>query len=147
MEITREMISFIEKQSWEEDLKQTVYLKILEATPVPVHHGWIVSLYRNAWLDDMRKSTRQKEILEENVGAVAENLGMRDTTSDPYDVLEAAEELHSRAESLSPLYAYTMVRLFFDGLTPEELAAEEGVDRNAIDQRVHNIKKALKGEQ
>lgn len=108
---------------------------------------YVFGVIRNNCLDHMKTIKRQKEIEAENSDEIIAALyGPDDAAADPMEILMAEEEFADRIEGLSDTLKRVLQRIYLDGLTPEELAEEEGVARNAIDQRVHNLKKALKGE-
>ena len=147
MKITTTIRERVEKIVRDEDWRQDIYLKLLEM-PEPTEapsHGQLTIMYRNLLIDSDRVRRRREEILEENNSDVACALGFGTQADDPAEVLQLKEKIVERLLSLSELQKRTLERLFLDGLTPEELAAEEGVERNAIDQRVHTIKTQLRG--
>lgn len=148
MDITPHMIKYCEKHFKDDDLRQDLYVKLLEMDePDEWDDNWLTRMYTNLRIDQRRKEMRRREILTEFRDLVASSTtGHTGVAPDPADVLEHEEEMNQRLEELSDMQLNTLNELYFEGLTPEELAEKEGVARNAIDQRVHNIKKALKGE-
>ena len=154
MELTQEIIDIAESRKWDEDIRQEVYLVLLESEdlvpPKDKDHlkNFLNKVYHLVLKNMKFKNDNRARLLIENEDTIRANLHREidGFAADPCDIHAAVEGMQGRLEDLSYLNRQTLQRLYLDGLTPDELAAEEGVERNAIDQRVHNIKKILKGE-
>jgi DNA-directed RNA polymerase specialized sigma24 family protein len=66
--------------------------------------------------------------------------------SDPLEDLIALEALGERFHNLSPLLRETLEQHYVEGRTIEEIAERQGVERNAIDARLHKARNLLKGD-
>jgi DNA-directed RNA polymerase specialized sigma24 family protein len=150
--ITEQVITIVEDSKWPEDEKQDFYVYILEnklklegtdrEVRRQVNRYMAFRKQNQNWTENNRK-----RLLEENEQLVRDIYTNYDDYADgPDKVIEAEEVLDEFMNNLSDVNRHTFQRIFLDGLMPEELAEEEGVARNAIDQRVHNIKKQIQGE-
>lgn len=148
-ELTKEIIDFVQRQvkyGWDEDIAQDLYIEIMEHPDESIGTGWVYQKYQWMWRDRARKEKRRLEILDE-IGEQAANMrGPDEYADDPMDLLEFEEEVRDRLRGMSDTLLRTAEYIYLEGLTPDEAAAKEGIARNAIDQRVHNIKKQLRGE-
>jgi DNA-directed RNA polymerase specialized sigma24 family protein len=148
-EVTKEMRKFgenmVRRRRWDEDYLQDLYVEILERKE-PVTLAWFIMRYPLLVLDSKRKEFNRQEILKEMTDKAAGMLGDDEYYEDPADLLEHEQEVFNKLRDMTTTQLRTLGYLYLDGLTPEETAAKEGVERNAIDQRVHNIKRQLKGE-
>lgn len=155
MEITQELMDAVESTAFSEDQKQDFYVWVLEQdegtldlTQTPGRLKATVNKYmwnraqNQKWVDDNRK-----RLIEDNEQLIRDIYCQHEEyAEDPSYIMEAEEELEGFLYGLSDTNRRTFERLYLDGLTPQELADEEGVDRNTINQRVHNIKQQLIGE-
>lgn len=151
MEITQEVMDVIEGFELDEDAKQDAYIKILEADDFPdftskTHRdNYIRQLVFWTRKNEYNKEANRRRIIDENEREIRDLYAQyEEFAEDPSNILQHEQELNTFLEDLSDTHRRTFERLYLDGLTPAELAAEEGVARNAIDQRVHNIKKIVK---
>jgi DNA-directed RNA polymerase specialized sigma24 family protein len=144
MKITQEMIEFAEAQKWDEDLKQDMYVKLLEQPDDYMEGVGVESLmtqvYNRNVIDGARKEARRKELVQENVQAI-EALHGTDDIHDPIEYL-AVDNLFSRMHCLSPLL-YNTLQDYVYGASIQEIAEKNNVDANTIYQRIHAIKKEL----
>ena len=144
MDITQEMRDFAEAQKWDEDMKQDMYVKLLEQ-PEGYMDGVSVkklmtTVYNRNVIDSGAKEARRRELVLENVQAI-EGLHGTDDTCDPIEHL-TADELLERIESLSPLL-YNTFRCYVEGTPIQKIADDYGVDSNTIYQRIHAIKQEI----
>jgi len=148
MEITREIMDVVEGFELDEDAKQDAYVKLLESavdfkfSDTAHRDNYIRQLVYWTRTNSSSKENNRKRIEEENAGALRDtyNSDKDEFSADPAEVIAAAERMDGFLEMLSDTHRRTFEKLYLDGLTPQEVADEEGVARNAIDQRVHNIK-------
>jgi DNA-directed RNA polymerase specialized sigma24 family protein len=151
MRITQEIMDVVESFELNEDAKQDAYVKLLESD----QREFANNAHRDNYIRQLVFWTRNNEsakednrarLLEENQDLIRDlyNSGTDEFAEDPAAVIEAEERMDNFLEILSDTYRRTFTRLYLDGLTPQDLADEEGVARNAIDQRVHNIKLLVK---
>lgn len=151
--ISDEVIKAVDKTKWDEDEKQDFYVFLLEqgieleGTTTDILkqvNKYMAFRKRNANFKELNR----RRIHSDNIDLLRDlyTEGLRQMSEDPAYRLEFNDNAGTILDNMSDLNRRTLERLFLDGLTPEELAAEEGVDRNAIDQRVHNIKRQFKGE-
>lgn len=151
--ISEQVIAAVDKTKWDEDEKQDFYVFLLEqgieleGTTTEILkqiNKYMAFRKRNA---NFKESNRRR-IHSENIDLLRDlyTEGLHQMAEDPAYRLEFGDNAAEILDNMSELNRRTLRALFLDGLTPEELAAEEGVERNAIDQRVHNIKRQFKGE-
>lgn len=155
MLITREITDAVEATSFSEDQKQEFYVWLLEQDEELIDPDQSRSSLRrtiNQYMWNRAQNERwvennRKRLLAEKEDEIRDMLTQRQKYAEDPMLLRINEEgVEEFLLNLSDTNRRTFDRLYLDGLTPEELASEEGVDRNAIDQRVHNIKKQLLGE-
>lgn len=144
MKITTEMIEFAEKQTWDDDARQDVYVVLLEKEEgymgnVSVEQ-LVTSIYNLRMLNGYRQDTRRKELVQENVQAI-ERFHGTDDIHDPIEYM-GAEEMLDRVASLSPLL-YNTLHDYVDGMTVPEIAARHNTNNNTVYQRIHEIKQEL----
>jgi DNA-directed RNA polymerase specialized sigma24 family protein len=144
MKITQEIQDFTEAQKWDEDVKQDVYVILLEKEEgymgnVSVEQ-LVTSIYNLRCLNGYRQEARRKELVEENIQAIEAFHGT-DDTHDPLEYM-GAEEILNKISNLSPLLYDTLSDLL-DGMTPRQCAVIDKVDTNTIYQRIHAIKQEL----
>jgi RNA polymerase sigma factor (sigma-70 family) len=151
MEITQEIMDVVESFELNEDAKQDAYVKLLESeekefTSTTHRDNYIRQLVFWTRSNEAAKEKNRARLLEDNQDLIRAlyNSGNDEYAEDPVDIVEAEERMDAFLEILSDTYRRTFTRLYLDGLTPQEVADEEGVARNAIDQRVHNIKLLVK---
>lgn len=151
MELTKEIIEVVEKFELDEDAKQDAYVKLLEADELPefsskAHHdNYIRQLVFWTKKNEESKHQNRARIVEENADEIRDLFCQNEEyAEDPSVLLEYEQTIEEFLSSLSDTNRRTFEKLYLEGYTPEDLAIEEEVDRNAIDQRVHNIKKLVK---
>lgn len=144
MEITQEMIEFAEGQKWDDDVRQDVYVILLEKADGYMKKASVpqlmTSIYNLLVLNGFRQDTRRKELVRENIQAI-EMFHGTDDVCNPLEYLDA-EALFDRVRTLSPLLKKTFYG-YLDGVTPDQMAEHEKVDVNTIYQRIHAIKQEL----
>lgn len=144
MEITQEMVTFAEAQKWDDDIRQDVYVILLEKPDGYMGDQTIESLmtaiYTFRKMDLFRQDSRRKALVMENLQAI-ENLHGTDGAYDPIEYV-AVDELMDRVDKLSPLLKKTLYA-HLNGVTVAAIAAHEEVDANTIYQRMHAIKREL----
>jgi len=142
MRITEEVTVYCEGQPWDDDLRQEVYLKVLEADEFAViSKAWLSRVYTNLKKNHVRDETRRRELREEKHDIIIDMLGTRDVAADPAECLEMEEEAERKYKDLSPLLRQTMLHLLYQ--TAEEIAQQEGTSVNVIYQRIHQAKRLL----
>jgi len=146
MQIQPWMIKYAEAQPWDSDLRQDLYIKLMEMDEKTISTDYLSRAYTNMKTDKMRVDGRRREIEDESVEYIVQALGLNDVTADPMDQLMAEEAIAIRLKELSPLLRATLERVVIDGVTPEDMAVEEGTSVNVIYQRVHQAKAILRGE-
>lgn len=148
MDIPQDILDYCEScYKWDEDMRQEVYLKILELPPgTEINKGWCVAVYNNLNASDKRMEHRHKELERENADAIRAVFYEDNQAADPADVIEASEALSSRFADLSPLVRRTLEQYYVEGLTVEDIAALEWVDEEAIRKRITRGRNLLKGE-
>lgn len=143
MQLTQEVIDYIEKRPWDEDYKQDVYVRLLEyETPIKDPFAFIETTYKNVVTDEYRHAAVRKELEQEMSERLKELVG-QDDSSDPREYLEA-ETILKTAGKLSDVLARTLDHIL-EGWTPAEMAVEDGVEVNVIYQRIWQLKQWLKG--
>ena len=146
MQLQQWMIDYAEAQPWDNDLRQDLYVKLLEMDDKEINTDYLSRAYTNMNTDKMRVESRRREIEDESVHYICLALGWSDLVADPMDQMIAHEEISMKLKELSPLLRATLERVMINGLTPEELAAEEGSKANAIYWRVNRAKQILRGD-
>lgn len=142
-------VQIVMDTNFTEDEKQDFLLHCIEenldfeGTPSEVRKQINTRMWNIArnerWKDDNRERlTRENEQEIRDIYSQHEEY-----SEDPSNLIEHEQELEGFLNSMSDMNRRTFERLYLDGLSPAELADEEGVERNAIDQRVHNIKKLV----
>ena len=145
MVLTNDMVTYCMSQPWDEDIRQDVFVRVLEheGRPEDVNNAWLSRIYTNLKMNGFTTEKRRKELEQEAV-AVLEGLQGKDDVHDPLEYLEA-EQLIPELGALSPLL-YNTLRDYVLGKTPEEIAEDQGVDANTIYQRIHQAKKEITNE-
>ena len=146
MQLQQWMIDYAEAQPWDNDLRQDLYVKLLEMDDKEINTDYLSRAYTNMNTDKMRVESRRREIEDESIHYICLSLGWSDLVADPMDQMIAHEEISMKLKELSPLLRATLERVVIDGVTPEEMAEEEGTSANVIYQRVHQAKAILRGE-
>ena len=144
MKITEEMIAFAEGQKWSDDIRQDVYVALLEKDEgymgeVPVEQ-LVTAIYNFRTIDTLRKDARRRELLLKNLSTI-EGLHGSDDCHDPLEYL-AAEEVFDKIDALSPLLRSTLTR-YVEGADVSDIAASDGVDVNTVYQRVWKAKQEI----
>lgn len=148
MKIPQEIVDYIESCfKWDEDIKQEVYLAILEKPEgYEINKGWCQSTYENLRNRDARDERRHRQILQDNADSVRATFFSENQADDPSDVLSADELVGSRYAQLSPLVRKTLEMHYIQGMTIEDIAGQEWVDPNVIYKRLQRGREILKGE-
>ncbi|MBZ0231697.1 MAG: RNA polymerase sigma factor [Deltaproteobacteria bacterium] len=119
-----------------EDLFQSSLLRLLERDLTPREParalGWFQRILHNAAMDHLRASTRH--------AALRDSIRPGGDASDAPVTAEAAATLLGR---LAPRHRDALRTVFLDGGSLGELAAREGITRNAAAVRVHRARRAL----
>jgi RNA polymerase sigma factor (sigma-70 family) len=150
MELTQDIIDVVEKFELNEDAKQDAYVKLLESElpdfETKTHRdNYIKQLVFWTRKNEESKLANRQRLIEENEREIRDIYSQHEKYAEsPDNLIQHAQALDEFLEDMSDTNRRTFERLYLDGLTPDELADEEGVARNAIDQRVHNIKKLVK---
>lgn len=151
MEITDRIIAYVEKQKWDEDAKQDLYVQILENDePVDTPSKSLAQLqlelrtrYWNLLRNAMFVERNRKRILDERAGTIRSVLGLKGESPDPADVLEAQSEIEGKLRDLSPLLRATLEQVVLGDSSVEEFAESEGISPNTVYQRVWEAKKQI----
>lgn len=144
--ISQQVIDAVEETSYTEDQKQAFYLYLLE-NDVELSEKNNVKKLVSTWMWNRAKNERwiennRERLRRENEDAIRDTFHQNEKyAADPAELYESEEYGVVVIDQLSDVQRNTFQKIFLDGYTPDELAAEEGVARNAIDQRVHTIKK------
>jgi len=146
MELKQAMITYCEAQPWDEDIRQDVYAKILETAETPITEAWLSTVYHNLKKNNLRDERRRAEIRTDNHDAIVNTLGLNDEEADPLDSLMQDEDIQRKLKLLTPLLLQTLIRVFVEGMSPEELAKWESTTANTIYQRIHQTRKLLEGD-
>lgn len=149
MQITRRVRKLVESnKNWDEDLKQDLYVQLLEAEEDPdlitkgnINQRYYHLAHNRRWVDNNRQ-----RLIDDNIHAIRQGLGMKAVASPLDDELSTIEEVKERFSTLSPLLERTLVRVVLEGASPEEVAEEEEVSANTIYQRVWQAKKQIEGD-
>lgn len=152
-ELTQEMMDIVEDLKIDEDLKQDLYLEILESDREPKDFSskkhlkaYVLSYYGYLRANRQKVEANRRRILAENEETVRDTYtGNSNEADDPYDILAAADGVEDRLDGLSPLLRTTLESVVLDGRTPEEVAAVEGTTANVIYKRIHDAKRILQG--
>ena len=146
MEIPKWMTHYIEGQKhWDDDIRQEVYLKLLEMEQKDINKAYIQSIYLTKRQNTYNSETRRRELEEEHTDQIRRNFGLDGESPDPSDLFTGISELHERLSTLSALMRETVERVVLGDEDPNVLAEEEGVPTNTIHQRVWQAKKQLRG--
>jgi DNA-directed RNA polymerase specialized sigma24 family protein len=147
MEVTQEIMDVIESMKVSEDERQDFYVHVLEMDePDGIKdmgqflRKRMYNLSNNArWVESNRK-----RILEEHADDIRDLYGKGDDDYDPGPEEQYIREeiIEERLKLLSPLLEAT-ARMLLTGSTIEEIAKAEGMDTNAVYQRLHQIRKIL----
>lgn len=131
-----------------EDIIQDTVVELLEEGKVPTNPDrvkeYVFSALKNNARDYMKKEDRRAELLRDNREAVLMGFPQEQGDS-PEAVVEAEESLEKKLKELSPLLRATLERTAIDGVTPEELAEEEGSDVKAVYERIRVARNILRG--
>jgi len=146
MQLTPQMIAFCEKQKWDEDLRQEVYVKVLECDVAATHDGWLSTIYSNLLTDKRRATKLHADLIQAHYDTIVKTLALDGTNADPMDIRDSEQQIEVRLKDLSYLLRATLDLVLIEGYTPEELAEREGTTANVIYQRIHQARKLLKGE-
>ena len=145
MHITPYMIDFAEGQAWDEDVRQDVYVILLDKPNGYMDNASVeqlmTSIYNLQVLNNHRQVARRKELVKENIQAIEKFHGT-DDNHDPLDYLVAEQGLYARALSLSPLLLSTLEDYML-GNTVQEIAMNHDLDINTVYQRMYAIKQEL----
>ena len=150
--ISQQVMDIVYGTKWDEDIQQDFFLFLLEndieltgtdrEVRKQVNKYMANRMHNGNWVEDNR--ARLVDANKERIRSIyAQNAQYAE---DPADILEQEENVKDMLAGLSDTNKRTLKKLYLDGLSPDELADEEGAARNAIDQRVHNIKKQILGE-
>lgn len=149
MKLTEEMILFAESKQWDDDLRQDLYEQILEMDDEPVDNveAFMSVRYRNLQHNSYYKKNNRDQLLNDNMEEVKNWLTHGDDChADPMEIYQAWEDMTRRLAELTDVLQGTIVKVYMEGKTPQEVAIEEGEDSNTIYARVHRAKKQLQGE-
>lgn len=145
MNLTQEMIDYCESQPWDDDMRQEVYVKILEEPSKDVNHAFLSRVYTNVVKNQIRDEARRRELMEGNLDEIRRTLGIDDLSADVVEELSAAEEIIWKVKDLSHLLRATLYKMLIEGKTPDEVANDERTTPNVIYKRLHDIKQQLTG--
>ena len=154
MEITNDIILYVEGLSIDDETRQNLYLKFLnmsereEEFPSEEYmQNWVWSCLTKMQSHHNQVEYNRQRILMESKEEIAMGLGVDPdgAAPDPMDLLIAEEEFENKLKELSPLLRVTLERVVIDGAEPEDVAVEEGTSVNVIYQRVHKAKEILRG--
>lgn len=140
MELTQSMIQYCETQPWDADLRQAVYVKVLESPDIEVNNSWLARIYHNLRTNKTSIEKRRKELeveFEEDIRL--HTVGEEHEYPDPLELLIALEEYEDSVKVLSPLLRATL-ELLIRGVPVAVVADREGVAENTIYQRIHQAK-------
>ena len=148
MELTTEMIEYCEKQPWDDDDRQDVYVRVLEheGEPSSVNNAWLSRMYTNLRNNRARDDARRREIVGDAQATLA-GMVSDDNTADPLDILMSQEEIENRVSGLSTLLYDTLVSHVVHGATPHELAVRYDVKEEVIYKRLQRARELVKGEE
>lgn len=145
MQLTAEVIEAVDSLTQDEDVRQDVYVKLLELENPPELKNktelrkWIATVCFHHKVDTIKAEARRQDI-EETGGST---LQVSDAdTADPMEYL-TAEELVTKIDDLSPLLYDTLSGVYIDGLTPAELAKDQDVTEDVIYKRISRARDAL----
>ena len=144
MNIKQEMIDFAQAQNWDDDVRQDVYVILLEKAEGYMGdvstEQLMTSIYNLRCLNGYRQDSRRRELMQENISAI-EGFHGTDDNWDPIEYLEADAVL-TRVNTLSPLLRKTLYA-YLNGVSMATMAKHEDMDVNSIYQRMYTIKKEL----
>lgn len=151
--ITEQIIAIVTRMKGDEDIKQDLYVKILERENELVfiddnharnflslmyYHLW----HNKKWVEDNRARLREEN--EDTIRALYTN--NQETIHNPLNVLMSQQEIVGKLKHLSPLLRQTLEKLSIMGHSAERIAKEEGTSPNVVYQRIHQARKLLEGE-
>ena len=154
MELTAERIEALDKLSWPDDLKQDFAVKVLEGTldaepnNLTEFKRWANKCLLHMHMNETRKETNRKRLESENADSIAKELFDRQLHlgEDPSDVLEMEDSIGTLLDSLSALNRATLIEYYVEGRTPEDIAAANGENVEAVRKRITRARNQLKGE-
>lgn len=131
----------------EEDLSQETWLKVYKNLNEYREHNfrsWLFKIAKHSAIDDGRKMQRRKD--DRSLGPANEPFEEHDASA-RMARLEELAAFKPCVEKLStdnnPIYVDAFIRVKVDEQPAEELAAELGIKRSVVDQRVSRGKKML----
>jgi DNA-directed RNA polymerase specialized sigma24 family protein len=140
------MMDYCEKQPWDDDLRQDLYVKLLGMEDKVIDTNYLSRMYTNLRNNDKRNEERRAELISEHAEDIMLAFSLDEPAMDPLDIMIQEEEVENKLKELSPLLRATLERVVVDGVSPEDLAEEEGTSANVIYQRVHEAKRRLTDE-
>jgi DNA-directed RNA polymerase specialized sigma24 family protein len=144
MQITPEIITWVEQAGPDADLRQEVYVKVLEAADEQeVTAAWIGLVYHHLMLDEKRREKRQSDLRQDNAEQIRQNFGWEGQAADPLEEYMAQHDMQVKLKDLSDMQRRTLNYLVIEGLAPEKIALAEKTTANVIYKRLYDIKKLL----
>jgi len=148
MELTQEIIDYCEKRyKWDDDARQELYIKILEAPDdTVINKGWCQKVHNNMVNGDRRGEQRRAELRVDNYDTILNNLGLDGHEDDPAEITEGEQHILKQYNGMSPLLQETLIQYYVEGRTPEDIAGENWEDPGAVRKRITRARNQLKGE-
>jgi RNA polymerase sigma factor (sigma-70 family) len=148
VELTPEVIKYVEKLRLDDDTRQDLYVHLLERD-ISVEKGfpkYVYEVYKNLKRNNQWIERNRIRLRQDNEEEIRKNTVGHRETDDPMDILLGLEEMELRIAKLSPLVKSSMEKYWIDGMTPAAIAEEEGVPEGAIRQRLTRGRKELEYE-
>lgn len=148
MEICNTVMSTVEKANLPEDVKQDFYVKWLEmdALEFPTDgqlKAYIFKALKNDNLNKYFQEQNRARLREENHEQIIANLGMNDFPDDPADIAADREDILIKLNGLSAALRDTLIQYYIEGRTPEEIAATNYENVEAVRKRITRARNQL----
>lgn len=147
MELTPEVIKYVEKLRMDDDMKQELYLHLLEYE-VEVETGfpkYVYEVHKNLRNNTRWKEGNRRRLEQENEDIIRDTFYADNQAADPAEILEMEEDMQTRLGGLSDLLQERMEQHYVDGLTINEMAELSGDSPDAIYKQLQRGRDILKG--
>jgi len=148
MEIPTEIMKYCQScYKWDDDLRQDVYMKIMELPEgTEVNKAWCLTVYRHLWTNRNFIEGNRARLREENYDLIVNNLALDKAADDPADTAESEDTILKHLDSLSAALQDTMIQFYFEGRSAEEIAETNNENVEAVRKRITRARKQLKGD-
>jgi len=147
MNIPTRIVLFCEDQGqWDDDIRQELYVKMLEMDDFDITKRWCITTYNNIRMNTSRNEANRARLREDNYDEIVKNLGLDGVEAGPEGTTDAESSILIHFNSLSALLRETLIEHYIEGRAPEEMALAHGENVEAVRKRITRARNLLIGD-